>query len=333
MDIFIGSHFHKYYKKSPLTLIDIGARWGLEENWQSAKRYLKAIGFEPDKQEFNNLIRTSNSQVTAYFNTALYEKKATVDFFIMRDRALSSILKPNREFLDNYPDSARYDILQTTQIEVDTLDNVLNSGANTDADFIKLDSQGSELSILKGASNILDSVITGLQIEVEFAPLYQGQPLFSEIDEFVRKFGFQLFDFRPFFWKTSRGMQYGKPRGQIVSADALYLLDTGKFLAVLDPIKDNFLKKSKVLRFISVCLIYGYLDYALKVFESSGDIFSKEEAAIFKKKIAQEVRIARRIPNFWGKSRISAMVKEAADFIHPSNNSWVYWRKDLGNFG
>ena len=34
----------------------------------------------------------------------------------------------------------------------------------------------------------------GLKIEVEFSPIYEGQPLFGAVDEYLRGFGFMLFD-------------------------------------------------------------------------------------------------------------------------------------------
>lgn len=331
MDIFIAEYFERYYKECPLTVIDAGARDGLEKKWRSASKHLKTIGFEPDRQEFDRLINLVKNKNAMYFNTALYDKKTTLDFYIMRDRALSSVFKPNRKFLDNFPDNSRYDILQTIRIPVDTLDNIINGNNNIDVDFIKLDTQGSELSILKGASCILNSFITGLEIEAEFVPLYEDQPLFCEVNEFVRKLGFQLFDLRPYFWKRSRGAKYGKSKGQIITMDALYLMEIDKFIDILGKISDISAKKNKALRFISTCLIYGYLDYALEVFEASKNIFTDIEAGIFNNAMSKEVCLARKIPNFKGKTRISDTIKNFSSFMHPSNNGWVYWRKDLGN--
>ena len=52
-------------------------------------------------------------------------------------------------------------------------------------DFIKLDTQGSELDILHGAGSLLDNC-SGLQLEVMFSPLYEGQPLFADVDAYLR---------------------------------------------------------------------------------------------------------------------------------------------------
>ena len=140
-----------------------------------------------------------------------------------------------------------------------------------------------------------------------------------------------MFDLRPYFWKRTRGMKYGKSRGQIITMDALYLMDIDKFMTMLNRISDISAKKNKALRFVSACLIYGYLDYALEIFEASRSIFTDVEVAIFNEAMGKEVCLARKIPNFKGKTRISDTIKNLSSFMHPSNNSWVYWRKDLGN--
>lgn len=56
-------------------------------------------------------------------------------------------------------------------------------------DAIKLDTQGSELDILRGASRALSSC-TLIEIEVEFNPIYEGQNLFCDVDRFLRDRGF-----------------------------------------------------------------------------------------------------------------------------------------------
>jgi len=66
---------------------------------------------------------------------------------------------------------------------------------------IKLDTQGSELDILTGAINALRGVIA-LEIEVEFNPIYTGQPLFADVDTFLRRHGFVL-------WRLEHLVHYG----------------------------------------------------------------------------------------------------------------------------
>ncbi len=70
--------------------------------------------------------------------------------------------------------------------------------------FVKLDTQGTELDILEGASGIFSRVV-GLKIELSFAPLYTGQPLFDDVYHYIRGLGFELWDLVPGFRYAASG--------------------------------------------------------------------------------------------------------------------------------
>jgi hypothetical protein len=80
-------------------------------------------------------------------------------------------------------------------------------------DILKLDLQGAELLALQGAGERIAEV-TALIIEVEFNAIYEGQPLFGEVDAYLRRHGFQLFNLYE-LWT--------RPEGRISAGDALYL--------------------------------------------------------------------------------------------------------------
>ena len=65
-------------------------------------------------------------------------------------------------------------------MSTDTLDSQLALHAIDDIDFIKMDTQGCELPILQGSTVTLERTV-GMQIEVAFSPIYQDQPLFSDV--------------------------------------------------------------------------------------------------------------------------------------------------------
>ena len=56
--------------------------------------------------------------------------------------------------------------------------------------------------------------IIGLQVEVEFKEIYNNQPLFAEVDLYIRKiFGLELFDIRKVYWKYKEGRGIGPNKG------------------------------------------------------------------------------------------------------------------------
>ena len=103
-----------------------------------------------------------------------------------RSPGTSSIYLPNREFIDQFPEASRFDTLDKLGIKAKTIDGLSSSGQMPQVDFAKIDVQGAELAILEGGQNHLADNLVGLKVEVEFAELYSGQPLFGEVEAFVR---------------------------------------------------------------------------------------------------------------------------------------------------
>jgi len=330
MKIFINSIFEKYYQQYPLQLVDIGASGGLQNHWQAAEKYLQVIGFEPDEREFSNLISSEQSNAIRYLNTALYKKAARLDFFLAKKQMVSSILKPNRSFLDDFPEANRFDIEKTIKLQADSIDHQFEKHQIKDVDFIKIDTQGSELSILEGANNILKNSVFGLEIEVEFSEIYKNQPLFSEIDNFIRKFGFQLFDLKPYYWKRKAGQEYGGNKGQLIFADALYFRNIDKFNSSICFNQDDTWKKTKVLRAVSICILYGYLDYALEIFNSNTHLFIHEESKAFKNHIESNITFSHKLPHFPARGKIANMFYKLWKVFDPSQG-WASSGRGLGN--
>lgn len=331
MDVFIHPRFEVDYQKHPIVLVDVGARGGLKSNWAAATRHLHLIGFEPDKREFGRLSeRQRPESPTTILDMALHNQRGPIRFNIARDRGLSSIFEPDRTFLDAFPESNRFDIVEVQPVEADTLDNQLHAHRIADVDFIKADTQGSELFVLEGARNALSSSVIGVEVEVEFAPIYRGQPLFADVDGFLRSLGFVLFDLRPCYWKREAGRALGGPRGQIIWADALYLKSIPALTAITTPL-DPAARKSKILKSMAIALLYGYCDYAMEIARESGIALSDEERSTIDAKLreAGEREFAR--AEFPGRRPLAAVLHRLWRMIRPRDDGWSVSNAHLGN--
>lgn len=94
----------------------------------------------------------------------------------------------------------------------------------TGMDMLKIDVHGAELDVFVGAGALLEDALL-IWTKVEFLPLYRDQPLFADVERYLRDKGFQLFAFdhiasRPL--RSFSGRQTGR-RVQAVWADALFL--------------------------------------------------------------------------------------------------------------
>ncbi len=249
-------------KKYPFTLVDVGAMGGVSKKWDVLPDGVKIIAFEPDPREFEKLKSTEN---VTYFNNVLHSKSEDLSFYITKSSGKSSLFKPNKKVLSQFDDVDRFEVVGQVPVSaqrVKSLDIVIDENGIEDLDFIKIDTQGSELSILEGSKASALSKVFALQIEVEFLRLYENQPLFRDVDLFMDQHGFQLMDIRRFYWKRKNRFEFSG-KGQLIFGDALYVKKLGDLAQDLSKQKASEYGLSKVLKSILICLVYKMFDYAL----------------------------------------------------------------------
>lgn len=255
-------------KGSLFTLIDIGAAGGAHKRWSYFSDSLRIVGFEPDEKEF---VKLKNSDREIWFNSALSDSKGKRILHITKSQTNTSFLMPNQELLKQLQWSPNepitdHDILKEVEVECDSLDNILNS-QNVHPDYLKLDTQGSELDILKGADRVLLEDLLIAEIEVEFAPIYKDQPLFADIDAFLRERGFTLQDLGNFLYMKPRGLAgIGGAKGRIIAADALYIKDFSSDYKKLYELGEN-----KVYAAVAGYAAYGYPELGVNLLQRLRD--------------------------------------------------------------
>ena len=311
----------KHLLLKPITLVDVGFNGGLQKKWLNFKGNLFVIGFEPNQEEYDKLNKDDPQE--KIYKTALWNEKGNIDFFVTQANRLCSCLAPNRKVLDEFPETERFDVLRKIVLPANTLDNVLINSTDegvgiTNPDFIKLDTQGTELNILKGMNDTLNRSVFGVEIEVEFIEMYLGQPLFYKIDEFMLSKGFQLFDLNKYYWRRECGLDFDENmRGQIVHADALYFRKPDIYMDILE--SSGIECKARLLKAVAIALLFGYSDYAiclLDVAEKLNIINTRQQSItighILKdaKKCADDSKEKGTIPDFAGKFLLIRIIKK-----------------------
>lgn len=79
------------------------------------------------------------------------------------------------------------------ETSMETLDNLIQQGICPTPDFLKLDVQGYELEVLKGAVSALNSV-QAIIAEVSFIRFQEAMPVFHEVVKQIAKYGFVVSD-------------------------------------------------------------------------------------------------------------------------------------------
>jgi FkbM family methyltransferase len=260
------------------TYVDVGARGGIPRKWDRVRDSIRVVAFEPDPEEFSRL---KGDPRTQYLNYAVHKRLEDLRFHVTASPGCSSILEPNTDILKNYEDSERFRVVREEIIpfsRVTNLDAIMIQNMIQDADFIKLDTQGSELSILEGGSAELVPLLFGAQIEIEFIPMYKHQPLFRDVDAFMDRNGFVLIDLRRQYWKRKDFYDY-KGKGQLVLGDALYFRKLDRIREIITRKNESAFAKSKVYKGILACMVYGMFDYAVGVARAGRELgcMSNEE--------------------------------------------------------
>jgi FkbM family methyltransferase len=179
------------------------------------------IGFEPD-QIGCRALKEKYGEPHRFFPFFIGDGKPAV-YHKTYHPMTGSLYEPNVKFLSRF--SNLMDVMKpiaTERVQTQRLDDVVDLD---DLDFLKMDVQGAELSVLKGAPRLAKSTLL-IQSEVSFVPLYLSQPLFADVDTYLRNLGFQFhtflgFGMRPFNPIKTRIIKSGFK--QMLWSDAVYL--------------------------------------------------------------------------------------------------------------
>ena len=306
-------------------IADAGAAGGIHARWSMLDRGLKVLGFEPDGREFCRLPKGDNY---IWFNAALGDRESEVTLQVTRHQTNTSLLLPNRGVVDRiYRNPADFDVMKEVVVDCTTLDTACQI-AGVDVSALKADTQGTELSILQGGQRSLAQTLVTVELEVEFVQLYKDQPLFPDIDVFMRNHGFMLVDRGNLLchkWRQS--VNLGGRKGQLLAADALYLRSPESLDELLRAC-DNPLKL--FTHYWAACAVYGYLDLAYEVSLEYLDSpwMTPAVARDIRRWADRAVRDVSTRP-VRGRGRIATWLRKLADKVEPRNQS--VWVNPLGN--
>ena len=204
-----------------LIYVDCGARKGKMPPPLKRLGGAEYVGIEADAEEcvrLNAAARPGHRYVQAVLGRAAEART----FRVTRNPASASLLEPNHDFLSQFLEVRdSFHVEREIRVQTIPLDACLASHDIPRADFLELDVQGSELDVLIGAEGTLRTTL-GVQAEVEFAPMYVDQPLFADVDAFLRGRGFQLFDLSRYHVRRAASDAGIPTRGQLLWGHALY---------------------------------------------------------------------------------------------------------------
>lgn len=125
------------------------------------------------------------------FEIALDSKVRETHFNVMQGNQFSSLNTPRSSDIGSI--AAQNVVSRSMSIRTATLDEqfaALRQQFDFKRPFLKMDTQGNDVEIVKGASKVLPNFV-GLQSELSLEPLYEGIPDFAQAIAFYKSQGFK----------------------------------------------------------------------------------------------------------------------------------------------
>jgi FkbM family methyltransferase len=190
------------------TIFDVGANIGQFGIKMRKKIDYKGkiISFEPMSHEFSQLYeRAKEDPLWEAANFALGKESGKSEIKISGNSVSSSLLDMLPSVIEACSEKARY--VGREEISVKTLDSIFNDyytpGENV---FLKIDTQGYEHVVLKGALNSLPNIL-GIQLELSLIQFYEGGRLFSDMIGFMDTLGYKMMSIQPVLEDPETGRQ------------------------------------------------------------------------------------------------------------------------------
>ena len=236
-------HIDNLLKNNKITALDVGAQGGFNsDNFfpNQYNQYFQSILVEPIKDEANKF-----KGQKFVINKGLWSNKEKKNLYVLDNRlGSSSMYMPNEEAFDLHrikkKDFQNYKVTRTIQIDCDTISNQLSELNIKMLDYLKIDTQGAELEILKGIGSFRPLF---LKIEAHFFSIYKNTPSWHELVNFLYEMNYVLID-----WKGIGSHSTRIP----AEVDMIFIPnfnnDSGKELI-----------KANIEKFTSLMLIFGQL--------------------------------------------------------------------------
>ncbi len=274
------------FSAHPFTLIDVGCSGGISEYWRVFGQHLRAYAFDRMIHEIERLQATETNPNVNYYSRWIglpdghpiiksrgskdpwgnnpWESLSTawaIKLLSSEDCNHEKIVKLNK-----WPETLLAD--KSTRIGISEF--VATHHINS-IDFIKIDVDGDDFHVLVSCADIINSCdVLGFMVEINyFGTACETDHTFHNIDRYMRKHGFGLFDLSirrysrrampaPFVLDMPAQTKWGVP----LQGDALYIRNTGQPTDRNEPFQ---LSPDKLLKLVSIFEIFGLPDCAAEV--------------------------------------------------------------------
>ena len=234
----------KLLQNNKLIALDVGAQGGFFEANIFSKKYnifFDPIVVEPLSDEAEKLTQQSYKVISK----GLWSESCKKKLYVLGKRSgSSSMYKPNKSAFALYnlkkKNFSFFDVSEEIDVECTTVHESLKKFNIKHLDFLKIDTQGSELDILKGVGKYLPLM---MKIEAQVVPMYEKVPNWSELINYLYKLNYMTCE-----WIEIGSHSTRSPAEMDMIFIPNYLTDSGRKLIL-----------SREKQFVSLMLIFGHI--------------------------------------------------------------------------
>jgi len=218
-----------------IIFFEIGARRGAKLLHDLGNR-ISYYGFEPEKKQADRLEsklnRESPFREHKVFDIAVMGEEKEYTLYLTKHGGCNSIFEPNYKVINKFsarendfrPFYEHYAPAGQTTIKATTLDKLCSREDIKQIDYLQLDTQGSELPILHGASDILKNTFL-INAEMRMLECYKNEAMFYDICALLYKKGFRMIGLPEIKYTNRKPVNYKKVNetGELFSFDGIFI--------------------------------------------------------------------------------------------------------------
>jgi len=247
-----------------LKLVDVGGRGSAFPPILPLAHLSHYYVSEPDVQEAERLKEQLPLQApwrsVTVMSEAIASSRGSANLYLTTAPGMSSLLEPDRSVTKRYCVAPKFDVTSVTTVPTLPLDEAASRYGFTDAAFLKVDTQGTELDILESGARLVAGSLVSVHTESLFQPFYKGQSVFADVDSHLRRNGFALFSLNRTTVRRSSYHVRRYSKRLVVWAHCLYIREPETLLSA-----EADTRRRQLSHVLAIALAFQHFDLAREV--------------------------------------------------------------------